>query len=515
MKTGDTIDIQAEEDFALRKRLWDRLQADPEGYEANRDFGLYCSSRRRFVVHAKPYLLKALNFGPNDADRQDLLSNLGEIYRVQGELELARETYAELHQRFPGTINFHFPLGDVDYFLGNLAESSAAYRRGLDLLESHAEAIAARTGGRGRRIILPSRVLYSHIGEIAHKLDLFVKSRRLGLVPDFEPVVLAPAGNVANQAFMDCYGDEVTIVSDPEEIEALSREGACGRYFVDYLTLPSGLTVHRELAYGVIQRMWSDKGWGAPIPVADDIIERGRGFLSARGFADDDWFVAVHVRESGFYEEDQPWDYNKHRNASIPDYLPAIEAITRRGGWVLRMGDPSMTPLPPMDRVVDYATGPDRSEWMDVFGLSQCRFFLGTPSGPMNVARAFCVPVVATNYFAAGTWPFSDGDLFIHKLHRSTADGSWVDMSELMKAPIFASWNPLLYQNHGIEVVDNTPDDIKAVVEEMLDMLEGVPGSPEGAMRQKQYRHVADPYNLGFLLPISAGFLDRYPHLLR
>ncbi|MCG8510942.1 MAG: TIGR04372 family glycosyltransferase, partial [Rhodospirillales bacterium] len=419
------FDKTDEEDFALRKRLWDRLEADPEGYASNRDFGLYCSSRRKFVIHAKPYLIKALSLGPNEVDYRDILSNLGEICRLEGDLTGAREIYCDLHGRFPGTVNFLFDIGDADYHLGNIPQSSVVYRQGLDLVQTHAEAIAGRAGGRDRRIIWPSRILYSHIGEIAHKLDLFVKSRRLGLVADFEPVVLAPVDKVANQAFMDCYSTEVTLVSDMEEIDAIVEEEAAGRYFVDYLTIPSGQTLHRELAYGVVQRLWSDRGWGSPIQAPDDVIERGRAMLREYGCGDDDWFVALHVRDSGFYEEDQPWDYNKFRNAPIADYVSAIEAITRRGGWVLRMGDPSMEPLPPMDRVIDYATGPDRQDWMDVFGLSQCRFFVGTASGPMNVARAFCVPVVATNYFPVGTWPFSDGDLVIHKLHRSASDGSW------------------------------------------------------------------------------------------
>jgi putative glycosyltransferase (TIGR04372 family) len=514
MTVEDIIDISEEEDFTLRKRLWDCLQADPEGYESNRDFGLYCSSRRKFVLHAKPFLLKALSLGPNDIDRHDILNNLGEIYRLQADFQEAREVYEELRQRFPGTVNFLFDLGDVDYFMGDIAESSSAFQEALELVDSHAQTISEQSGGRDRRIIGPSRVLYSHIGEIAHKLDLFVKSKRLGLVGDFEPIVLAPKDKVANQALLDCYGDEVTIVSDPAEIDALVKEGGAGRYFVDYLKMSSGQAYHRELAYGVLQRMWSDRGWGSPITISDDVIERGRAILRKYGVAEDDWFVALHVREAGYYDEDQPLDYNRFRNGHMADYYPAIEAITRCGGWVMRMGDSSMDPLPAMDRVIDYATGPDRHDWMDVFGLSQCRFFVGTASGPMNVARAFCVPAVATNYFPVGTWPFSDGDLFIHKLHKSKVDGSWLGLTELMKPPVFASWNPLVYDKRGIEVIDNSSDDILAVVEEMLEKLDGATGSSEEASRQKQYRHLADPYNLGFLLPISNRFLNRYPHLL-
>ena len=59
-----------------------------------------------------------------------------------------------------------------------------------------------------------------------------------------------------------------------------------------------------------------------------------------------DWFVALHVREDGDLD---------YRNSSIGNYPDAIRVITRAGGWVVRLGDASMTPMPDMERVIDYA----------------------------------------------------------------------------------------------------------------------------------------------------------------
>ncbi len=42
-----------------------------------------------------------------------------------------------------------------------------------------------------------------------------------------------------------------------------------------------------------------------------------------------------------------------HRNVAIEDYCPAIAEVTACGGWVLRLGDKSMKPLPRMANVVD------------------------------------------------------------------------------------------------------------------------------------------------------------------
>ncbi len=503
-----------QKDFEIRQELWDRLNADPEGYETNRDFGLYCASRRNLVLHAASYLQKALAFAREDDD-QDILTSLGESLKVAGDLDGAREVYAELLRRFPNVVSYQFLVGDIDHLEGRIEKASATYELAVELLSRNARALAEHAGEADARALSPSRVLCSHIGEIAHKLDLFVKARGLGLIEDFEPVVIAPDDEIANRVLMDCYREHVTVISDPAEVDAATEKYKSRRSFVDYLTVRPGLTLNREHAYGVVQRMWSDHGHPSPIRIPDEMIDRGREVLTGLGVPKDAWFAALHVREPGFFDEDHPWSHNLHRNANIEDYLPAIKTIVERGGWVLRMGDPTMTPLPELDGVIDYANSEVRSDWMDVFGLSQCRFFVGTASGPMNVARAFCVPVLATNYFPTGTWPFSDGDLFIHKRHRRQEDGRWLTLREAMTPPVCASWNPMVYEHHGIEVVDNTPDDIRAATVDMLDLLDGtVEPDREAGFRRRAYRQIADPYGLGLLLPVAPSFLAAYPHLL-
>ena len=87
--------------------------------------------------------------------------------------------------------------------------------------------------------------------------------------------------------------------------------------------------------------------------------------LHAAGVPKGAWFVALHVREG-------KWDRTKTGafgvvNAEIGTYLSAITAITRRGGWVVRMGDPGMQPMPPVPNVLDYCHSDIRADWMDIF----------------------------------------------------------------------------------------------------------------------------------------------------
>lgn len=513
---ASNLDSEDRTGFETRKALWERLQADPEGYESNRDFGLYCAMRRKYLAVSKPYLLKALSYEREDEATKELLFYLAEFYKLTGRYDLAYATFHDLRRRYPQVVNYAIFLADMDYALGRIKEASEGYRTSMDIMAYCAKAVSVELGEPDKRLLLPNGLIYEHIGETAHKLDLFVKARAMGLIEDFEAVVVAPEDKTANMALMQCYSKYVTLVTDPDAADAAMDEFAKRRYHLDYLTMPNGLTLHREQAYGVLQRMWSDQGRPPPLVTPDGIRERGWDLLRRLGAPKNAWFAALHVREPGFYEEDVAWDHNRYRNGRIVDYLDAIRAITDRGGWVLRLGDPTMTPLPEMDRVIDYALSEHRSDWMDVFGMSQCRFFVGTTSGPMNVARAFCVPVAATNYFAAGTWPFSLGDVFIHKLHRSKTDGRLLSLRKALEPPLLAAWNPMVYDACDVEVLDNSPEDIRDAVIEMMDMLDGTyTESQEVARLKKVYRTVADPYGLGFLLPVASSFLERNPHLLR
>ena len=80
------------------------------------------------------------------------------------------------------------------------------------------------------------------------------------------------------------------------------------------------------------------------------------------------------------------------------------------------MGDPSMTPLPQMDNVLDYAHSQAKSDWMDVFLCGRCRFFIGLASGLSQVAARFGVPCVYVNWISNVLPAFSGRDLYIPKL---------------------------------------------------------------------------------------------------
>jgi putative glycosyltransferase (TIGR04372 family) len=204
------------------------------------------------------------------------------------------------------------------------------------------------------------------------------------------------------------------------------------------------------------------------------MIDQDRGWqsLTAFGVRPGEWFVGLHVREQGW--KDNGSRAEEFRNADIKDYIPAIQAVTDAGGWVVRMGDATMKPLPPMPRVIDYVHSSAKSDWMDIFLCAASRFFIATSSGPYTVAMAFGTPVVATNFLpTCCAYYMTSQDIFIPRLCKLKQTGDWVNFSELFSPRFGTAAVQSIYDDENIEAVSNTQQDIKDVVGEMLDRCSG------------------------------------------
>ena len=353
------------------------------------------------------------------------------------------------------------------------------------------------------------------LGEMASKLTLFLKARALGYVADARFILTAPEGSVVNQTLLDCFAEHLTVVTDETEVKEVERRcGGCW-FGLDYYRVPDGRCLQRDLAYPLVQRRWEEEGRGPLLGLPQAIAEKGRALLSELGMPEDVWFVCLHVREPAHFDEDVGWNQNRYRDVRIGAYLPAIEAITRRGGWVVRIGGATATPLPEMAGVIDCATGDDRGDWLDVFCCARCRFFVGPDSGPYWLPGAFGVPLVGTDLFPYGVWPVSCHDLFIFKPLRRRTDGRMLTVGETVEPPFFGIAGSEVYDSRGLEVLDNTPEEIRAAVVEMLDRLDGrLAYSAADERLQEAFRAQADPYGVGVPSRVARSFLERHPHLI-
>ena len=493
--------------------------ADPEGYETNKNLGLKMLKINNLFEPAEKHIRKALSFNRDEPARLHLLHGLASAFEFKGNYDGAIQIYTQLFNLNPDTVMYLVNLGDAYFRAGKLALASDVFRIVLTTHYEVAKRHAIRRNGPITQLLFPAHVACSRFGELAGKIDIYVKARILGMTPEVDAVFLARPELVVNPALLGYWrksvGRFVTFIADERERREIEKTHGKEVLYMDYYNVPDGRALDRILAYLIVQRRWEEENRPPLLTLSRDHVERGRRNMQTLGMPDDAWFVSLHVRESGAYGENIPWDHNTLRNARIEDYFEAIEAITSRGGWVVRIGDPSMKPLPPMERVIDYVHTDVHEDWMDLFCCSQCRFLIGTCSGPDSVAFTFGVPVVGTNWFPMGFWPNSTKDLFVHKLLRRREDGRFLDIREAVEPPLAGMHWPKFYDDRGLEVLDNTAGDITGAVLEMLDRLDGdFEYSAQDQALQARYATMADFADVPINARVPMDFLRRHPFLV-
>ena len=201
------------------------------------------------------------------------------------------------------------------------------------------------------------------------------------------------------------------------------------------------------------------------------------------------WFVCVHAREHGYAKVMKPYSHNipasyrheqeDHRNVDIRDFFPTIDYIKSMGGMVVRMGDPSMTPIGDIDGVIDYPFTEHWSMPMDLYLISRCRFVLGCNSGfSWCFPHCFNKPVLTTNISCSSNtacFPYSNNIfLFMHAVEKSS--GRFISPKEMCH-PSLAAINPAMddavsFDSLGYRWQQNSPDEILEAVQDMLELTE-------------------------------------------
>jgi len=174
------------------------------------------------------------------------------------------------------------------------------------------------------------------------------------------------------------------------------------------------------------------------------------------------WYVCMHVREGGYSK-----DETNFRNSDIENYIESIKYITSKGGWVIRMGDPSMQKLPSMEQVIDYANHSGKNALLDIYLVERCDFFIGTSSGMIHVAELFNKPMLFTNAVSyLNDLPQKPEDLIIFKhvksksMNRELSLREWLDSCEKIET---STWSSVDW-----EYTENTSAEILTVTKQFL-----------------------------------------------
>lgn len=268
----------------------------------------------------------------------------------------------------------------------------------------------------------------------------------------------------------------------------------------------------RAEAYEIFTRYGSRPAF---LKLSDRQIDEGRRGLEKLGLDRNQWFVCVHCRSAGY----STWDDHLHsyRNSPVENYVSAMREVVSRGGVCFRMGGPEMPPLPAIDGVIDYAHSSMRSEFMDLFLSGSCRFFLGSSSGLFMLSQALGRPCALADMSPIGAAAFGVRDLFLPKLVRNK-DGDLLSFAEAFGQECSSFRFTTQYEDAGLEVVDNKPEEIRGLAKDMFDFLERGDEAFSGDdwRLQERYQSLFEfhHYGHGHGSRIAPSFIRKYQAML-
>lgn len=267
--------------------------------------------------------------------------------------------------------------------------------------------------------------------------------------------------------------------------------------------------------------------------------ELGLNALREMGLPPDTEFICFHARDGQYLREAYPrreslygeWGLFEERNADINNYLPAIDQLTSLGYYAIRMGKIVESPIQTSNpHIIDYASY-HHSDFMDLFLSSRCKFFIGLNSGMIHLPAIFRSPIAFVNIYPLSCIEevgYQDS-VFIPKLLYSREKSRLLTFREILGLNL-GRYYPRqrefqsVREELGLEVVDNTPDEVTDLTLEMHQRLAGVyEETNEDKELQYQFMSIVHEYpevirfehGLEFSIQIGAKFLRKHSSLLK
>ena len=204
---------------------------------------------------------------------------------------------------------------------------------------------------------------------------------------------------------------------------------------------------------------------------------RGKASLQTMGIPDGAPFVCLIVRDSAYLDAHQSndWSYHSYRDSDIQNYVLAAEELADRGYFVIRMGAKVLEAIKSRHpRVIDYATNGLRNDFMDIYLGANCKFCISVSTGFDAVPLIFRRPIVYVNMVPLGYLPtYKEQSIGITKHHFFVQKNRELTLREIFECGAGFGLRTSDYESKGIRLVENTPEEIRDVVVEMAERLNG------------------------------------------
>ena len=258
--------------------------------------------------------------------------------------------------------------------------------------------------------------------------------------------------------------------------------------------------------------------------------QRGRELLEQLGIPAGTPWICIHNRDAAYLEKalGGHWAYHDYRDFSVKDMVCAAEELSRRGYYVLRMGAIVSAPLVSSNlKIIDYSSSGFRGDFADIYLLANCSAFIGGDAGIGCVPLIFRKPIAYINFsptlidillITLNVYPLSLPFIMKRLWHKETQ--RFLSLREMFELGLAGASESYLFEEAGVELICNTPEEIRDLAIEVDDRLKGnwQPQPGDDVLQQRFwsiYRQYASPVRQGNgRALIGATFIRKHSYLL-
>lgn len=240
-------------------------------------------------------------------------------------------------------------------------------------------------------------------------------------------------------------------------------------------------------------------------------------------------YVCASSRDSEYLETVSPaidGHYHDYRDSDINKLHLSADYLAGKGITMVRMGR-YVKNKTDFHNCIDYASQ-YYDELMDIMLMKDCKFYVGDTNGLLLLPMALNRPVALKNMvpFFQPSWsalPHNTKDLAILKKYYKKDEKRFLSAREMMQVDRKVVYNGQRYHKLGIEVVENSAEEILDLVMEMDERIDGEwMEKPEDTELQRKFRDVVEEWasmnnvdeNEIFSGKIGTMFLRKNPFLL-
>lgn len=354
----------------------------------------------------------------------------------------------------------------------------------------------------------------NRIGHFAPYTELYLCQRDVGTQNKWTVDIFYHMPPVCNQQLKDMWGRTLRVSRFASLLDRYNRW--LPGYQAHMVPMRMGRDVH-----GLLART------SPHLCFTPEEERRGREELVRMGIDEGTHFICFAGRDPAYLDSAFPvlaksagWGYHDYRDSSIHNYELAGEEMVHRGYVAIRMGAVVKEALHSHNpRIIDYASNGMRNDFLDIFLGAKCRFFIGGGSGLDAIPMIFRRPVCYVNHIPmeyVHTW--LPHDLLIFKKLWLPQEGRFMTFREIFESGVGRYLRSVQYEQAGIDIVENTSEEITSLAVEMDERLNGTwQTTEEDEELQRQFWALFKPSELngGVLLSrIGAEFLRQNRELL-